>query len=148
MVIILESVNNMKYLLIFLTISPIIVQATDFEEFERTIASYQSQNPKNGEEVTCFPQKQVESWKKRKKLIPKVVEKIVTKETKVWRKNNLSFVMERNHVNIGIDTNTGVAQTEPSWRPGLMYQRDLLEWLRVSGVVTTKGFSLGAGYNF
>lgn len=137
----------MKHLiLIFLTISPIIVQADDF--IDRDLASFNSSDPKSGEPVTCFPQPQVESWKKRKKPQPVIVEKIVTKEVNSSRKNNVSFILERNHVNIGLDTNTGLAQTELSTRPGLMYQRDVLEWLRLSGAVTTKGFFLGAGYNF
>lgn len=134
-------------LLLFLCISPIIVQAEE-EFFDRDLASYNSSNPNTGEAVTCYPQTQVQKWKKRKKPEPITVEKIVEKEVNITKPNNISFIAERSFVNLDLDPNTTVASTEPSVRPGLMYQRDVLDWLRLSIGVTTKGALLGAGYNF
>ena len=147
----------MKLLLIFLTITPIIVQAEGMSMPNRTISSYNTESPK-GEPVTCFPQTQVQSWKKRKKAVPKVeikeviVEKIVTERIEIPAyKNRARLLVGSGPRDNRVVEKAGYIALEETQNFifGVGYDRLLTKhWSLGGAIFNNQSYLLNVGYDF
>lgn len=144
----------MKYVLLI----ALIVSLSGMAEHRELAEVFSSTNPKTSEPVQCFPQKQVDGWKKRKKAKPKEV--VVTKEVIKEVVKEVEAPALKNRVKVFAGFSPGFTRATRVGNvvtledklgpvPGIGYERQLSKRWSVEGIwLFNKSYLLGVGYSF